>query len=60
MLSFDTKHLGGMAETYTTDALVEMLHKLYESTDVKCVVARELFLDYNTLLDLITMIYIIK
>ena len=25
---------GGMAGTCTTDALVEMLHKRYESTDV--------------------------
>ena len=42
-----------MTETYTTDTVVEMLHKLYESTNIKGMVARELFLDYSTLFDLI-------
>ena len=31
----DDKQYGGMAGTCTTDALVEMLHKWYENTDVK-------------------------
>ena len=30
----DDKQYGGMAGTCTTDALVEMLHKWYESTDI--------------------------
>ena len=39
------KQYGGMAGAYTTDALVEMLHKWYESTDVTCNFVRVLFLD---------------
>ena len=43
----DDKQYGGMAGTCTTDALVEMLHKWYESTDVTGNFARVLFLDYS-------------
>ena len=38
------KQYGGMAGTCTTDALVEMLHKWYESTDVTGNLVRVLFL----------------
>ena len=41
------KQYGGMAGTCTTDALVEMLHKWYESTDVIGHFGRVLFLDYS-------------
>ena len=43
----DDKQYGGMAGTCTTDALVEMLHKWYESTDVTGNFVRVLFLDYS-------------
>ena len=39
--------------TCTTDALVEMLHKWYESTDVTGNFVRVLFLDYSKAFDLI-------
>ena len=45
----DDKQYGGMA----TDALVEMLHKWYESTDVTGNFVRVLFLDYSKTFDLI-------
>ena len=47
------KQYGGMAGTCTTDALVEMLHKWYESTDVTGNFARVLFLYYTKAFDLI-------
>ena len=43
----------GMAGTCTTDALVEMLHKWYESTDVTGNFVRMLFLEYSKAFDLI-------
>ena len=49
----DDKHNGGMAGTCTTDALVEMLHKWYESTDLTGNFVRVLFLDYSNAFDLI-------
>ena len=49
----DDKQYGGMAGTCTTDALVEMLHKWYESTDVTGNFVRVLFLDYSKAFDLI-------
>ena len=49
----DDKQYGGMAGTCTTDALVEMLHKRYESTDVTGNFVRVLFLDYSKAFDLI-------
>ena len=42
-----------MAGTCTTDALVEMLHKRYESTDVTGNFVRVLVLDYGKAFDLI-------
>ena len=42
-----------MAGTCTTDAVVEMLHKWYESTDVTGDFVRVLFLDYSKAFDLI-------
>ena len=42
-----------MAGTCTTDALVEMLHKLYESTDVTGNFVRVFFLNYSKAFDLI-------
>ena len=49
----DNKQHGGMAGTSTTDALVEMLHKWYESTDVMGNFVKVLFLDYSKAFDLI-------
>ena len=49
----DDKQYGGMAGTCTTDALVEMLHKWYESTNVTGHFVRVLFLDYSKAFDLI-------
>ena len=49
----DDKQYGRMAGTCTTDALVEMLHKWYESTDVTGNFARLLFLDYRRAFDVI-------
>ena len=49
----DDKQYGGMAGTCTTDALVEMLHKWYESIDVTGNFVRVLFLDYSKAFDLI-------
>ena len=49
----DDKQYGGMAGTCTTNALVEMLHKWYESTDVTGNYVRVLFLDYSKAFDLI-------
>ena len=40
----DDKQFGGMAGTGTTDALVEILHKWYETTDEPGTTARVLFL----------------
>ena len=42
-----------MTGTCTTDALVEMLHKWYESTDVTGNFVRGFFLDYSKAFDLI-------
>ena len=42
-----------MAGTCTTDALVEILHKWYESTDVTGNFVRVIFLDYSKAFDLI-------
>ena len=49
----DDKQYGGMAGTCTTYALVEMLHKWYQSTGVTGNFVRVLFLDYSTAFDLI-------
>ena len=49
----DDNQYGGMAGTYTTDALVEMLLKRYESTDVTGNFVRMRFLDYSKAFDLI-------
>ena len=49
----DDKQYGGMTGTCTADALVEMLHKVYESTDVTDNFVRVLFLDYSKAFDLI-------
>ena len=49
----DDKQFGGMAGTGTTDALVEMLHKWYETTDEPGTTVRVLFLDYRKAFDLI-------
>ena len=46
--------------TVPTDALVEMLHKWYESTDVTGNFVRVLFLDYSKAFDLITTILLNK
>ena len=51
---------GGMTGTCTTDALVEMLHNLYESTDVTGNFVRVLFLDYSKTLDLINHDILLK
>ena len=49
----DDKQFGGMAGTGTTDALVEMLHKWYATTDEPGTTVRVLFLDYRKAFDLI-------
>ena len=43
-------------KTYTTDVLVEMLHKWYEATDVTSNFVTVLFLDYRKAFDLINIL----
>ena len=56
----DVKQYGGIAGTCTTDGLVEMLRKWYESTDVTGNFVRVLFLDYSKAFDLINDILLNK
>ena len=49
----DPKQFGGLSGTSTTDALVEMTHKWYESTDSLNVYVRVVLLDFSKAFDLI-------
>ena len=53
MSNVDTKQLGGLAGTSTTDALVEMTHKWYEATDTRNTNVRIVLLEFSKAFDLI-------
>ena len=47
------KQFGGLADTSTTDALVEMTHKWYEATDTRNTYVRIVLPDFSKAFDLI-------
>ena len=49
----DPKQFGGLAGTSTIDALVEMTHKWYETTDTRNTYVRIVLLDFSKAFDLI-------
>ena len=49
----DPKQFGGLAGTSTTDALVEMTHAWYETTDTRHTYVRIVLLDFSKAFDLI-------
>ena len=49
----DPKQFGSLPGTSTTDALVEMIHRWYEATDIQGTYVRVLLLDYSKAFDLI-------
>ena len=53
MSNVDPKQFGGLVGTSTTDALVEMTHKWYESTDTRNTYVLIVLLDFSREFDLI-------
>ena len=54
MSNVDPKQFGGLAGTFTTDALVEMTHEWHEATDTRNTYVRIVLLDFSKAFDLIT------